>query len=696
MAVEDTLGLVGTTIDDKYVVEAVVGEGGFAVVYRALHKLWQKPVAIKCFKTLMDASPALREKLLKDFVQEGALLTELSARSASIVQARDIGTLTTPEGAWVPYMVLEWLEGKTLDELMADAPGKAWSIPMAMALLEPVAAGLELAHRRNIAHRDIKPANVFIVGTLPHPGDAEPPPSSEMHVKLLDFGIAKVVQSAADQGFTKTGGQVSSFTPAYGAPEQFSRSRGATGPWTDVYALALMFSELVSGKIALEGDDFIQLGMSTADETRRPTPRTLGVDAGDAVEAVCRKAVAIKTTDRYQSAGEFWNALREAAGQAPMRALTTTNVGPASRARAFDKTEAAPSERHQTTNAVVELAPVSQKKSPLPLILGGVALLAALGGGVFYAVGKKPPEAEKKEATQPPAIAPASASAPAAPKKKCPEGMAEVTGGKFFMGSDTGEANEKPAHNVTLSPYCIDLHEVTLSDYKACSDKGECKRAWAVVDWPDIEEKQKKLYTPLCNINDPEGKAQHPVNCVDWQMAVTFCEAQKKRLPSEAEWEFAARGPDGRIYPWGDEPPDETRLNACGAECMAWGKKAGEQVKAMYKGDDKFPHTSPVGSFPKGASKFGLVDVVGNVWEWTADWDGKYAGDAQSDPKGPSKGEDRVVRGGAWNGAFPSWVRPSFRYSFPPETRSHAVGFRCAKDQEKLHAPAPPPADPGK
>src|SRR6476659_1002140 len=126
--IEDPLALVGTTIDDKYVVEAVVGEGGFAVVYRAMHKLWQKPVAIKCFKTLMDASPALREKLLKDFVQEGALLTELSARSASIVQARDIGTLTNKDGAWMPYMVLEWLEGKTLDELIADSPGQRWSI----------------------------------------------------------------------------------------------------------------------------------------------------------------------------------------------------------------------------------------------------------------------------------------------------------------------------------------------------------------------------------------------------------------------------------------------------------------------------------------------------------------------------------------------------------------------------------------
>lgn len=680
---EDSLGLVGTTIDDKYVVEAVVGEGGFAVVYRALHKLWQKPVAIKCFKTLMDASPALREKLLKDFVQEGALLTELSARSASIVQARDIGTLTTRDGAWVPFMVLEWLEGKTLDELIEAHPGRAWSQDVVMAILEPLAQGLDLAHRRNIAHRDIKPANVFIVGHLPTPADASPPPPGEMHVKLLDFGIAKVVQSAADQGFTKTGGQVTSFTPSYGAPEQFSRARGATGPWTDVYAMGLMFSEMVSGKFALEGEDFIQLGMSSADPNRRPTPRTLGAEVTDEIEAAVAKAVAIKTSDRYQSAGEFWNALREALGQAPMRRLATTPLLDSVRdPRAFNKTEVAGArDPGQTTTPLVVSEP-STKKSPVPLIAGGFIAVALLAG-VGFAVTRKSGDPEKKDpaTTQPTTPTPPPSASSAAPaKSKCPEGMAEIPGGKFFMGSDTGEDNEKPAHNVTLSPYCIDLTEVTVDAYKTCSDKGECKRAWAVVDWPDITPRDKKLFTPLCNINDPDGKEKHPVNCVDWQMAVSFCEAQKKRLPTSAEWEFAARGPDGRVYPWGDEAPDESRLNACGAECLAWGKKAGEQVKAMYTGDDKFAHTAPVGSFPKGASRYGLLDVVGNVWEWTYDWDGKYVAAAESDPKGPPKGDERVVRGGAWNGAFPTWVRPSFRYSFPPETKSHAVGFRCAKD----------------
>src|SRR5438270_3867642 len=150
MEQHDPLGIVGTTIGEKYVIEAVVGEGGFGIVYRAMHKIWKQPVAIKCFKVLMDASPDMREALLKDFIQEGALLTQFSGRTASIVQARDVGTFTTAAGAWVPYMVLEWLDGFTLESMLeADrarlgSSGKAaWPIAKVIALLEPVASALE-------------------------------------------------------------------------------------------------------------------------------------------------------------------------------------------------------------------------------------------------------------------------------------------------------------------------------------------------------------------------------------------------------------------------------------------------------------------------------------------------------------------------------------------------------------------------
>ena len=110
----DPLNLVGTTIAEKYLVESVVGEGGFAIVYRAMHLVWKRAVAITAFRALGDYSEERRAQLVEAFIQEGALLAELSERSAAIVQARDIGTITTPDGHWMPYMVLEWLEGLTL------------------------------------------------------------------------------------------------------------------------------------------------------------------------------------------------------------------------------------------------------------------------------------------------------------------------------------------------------------------------------------------------------------------------------------------------------------------------------------------------------------------------------------------------------------------------------------------------------
>jgi formylglycine-generating enzyme required for sulfatase activity len=123
-------------------------------------------------------------------------------------------------------------------------------------------------------------------------------------------------------------------------------------------------------------------------------------------------------------------------------------------------------------------------------------------------------------------------------------------------------------------------------------------------------------------------------------------------------------------------------LNACGKECTAWGKKNHVDEQAMYEVDDGYANTAPVGSFPAGASRYGVEDVVGNVWEWVGDWYAPYAGAAQESPKGPEKdgGDGRVIRGGAWNGAYPAWVRPTFRYHASASTRSYGYGFRCASD----------------
>jgi formylglycine-generating enzyme required for sulfatase activity len=702
----DTLKLVGRTIADKYAVESVVGEGGFATVYRAMHLIWKRPVALKVFKALGDFAEKDRQKLLDEFIQEGALLADLSARTAAIVQARDIGMLDADGAQGVPYMVLEWLEGATLEATLYDEKARGLALRSAadvVTFLDAAAEALALAHRKGVAHRDVKPGNVFVIG------DAR----GDFTVKLLDFGIAKVVSDAQKMAgtFTKTSGQVTSFTPAYGAPEQFSRTHGATGPWTDVFALALIVVEVLTGHEALQGDDFVQLAVSSGNPDRRPTPRTLGADVSDSVEAVLAKALSVKPTDRWQTGGEFWNAMRLAVAMAPMRGMTDTSpqpsglggpgrvsvvggpsasaASPASAAR----TEVAqwnPAAPTNTAPSVSGPAATASGSSKTGLFVGlGLGALIAVGVGVFALGGKGASGSAPSGVAS--AVSTASASsAMAAPSASasasaavvpltCPQGMIAIPGGSFFMGSDDGLTMEKPAHQVTLQPFCVDEFEVTVDRYRACSEAGRCKRAGTTNDWAGITEKDRKAFDPLCNVRDPDKRGQHPVNCVDWAMADKFCHEQGGRLPTEAEWEFAARGPDGRKYPWGDDDPASGHLNACGKECVAWGQKNGVEEKAMYDADDGFPNTAPVGSFPKGASRYGVQDVVGNVWEWVADWYGEYGKDEEAAPKGPAAGDEKVIRGGSWNGSYASWVRPTFRYKDAPTKRSYGIGFRCAK-----------------
>jgi formylglycine-generating enzyme required for sulfatase activity len=306
---------------------------------------------------------------------------------------------------------------------------------------------------------------------------------------------------------------------------------------------------------------------------------------------------------------------------------------------------------------------------------GAGAALAAVG--VFGAL-----KLRTKVEPVVPVVAPA-ASAKAAPA--CPDGMVRIQAGNFFMGSDDKEDFdfEKPAHKVTLTkPYCMDVYEVTTEAYKASSDAGDVKRAGQTNEWDGITASEHKAYDPLCNVRAPEDRGKHPINCVTWEMADAYCKTRKKRLPTEAEWEFAARGPDGRKYPWGDELPSASLLNACGKECMSWAKKNHVDPTGMnavmYADDDGFATTAPVGSFPAGKSRYGVQDVVGNVWEWVSDWYAPYTNAEVTDPKGPDGGDEHVIRGGAWNGAMAAWVRPTFRYHDTPAKRSHGIGFRCA------------------
>jgi formylglycine-generating enzyme required for sulfatase activity len=224
--------------------------------------------------------------------------------------------------------------------------------------------------------------------------------------------------------------------------------------------------------------------------------------------------------------------------------------------------------------------------------------------------------------------------------------MVDVPAGDFMMGCNAAideacEPSERPFHKVTLSGFRIDRHEVTMADYSACV-------SFCVCSLPEESF-------------DPIGLPDNPVVGVSLDQAGTYCTWLGRRLPTEAEWEKAARGTDGRIYPWGNAPPtcDRAAYLAC-----AWDGKSGV--------------TFPVGTFsPKGDSPWGAQDMAGNVWEWVSDWYAPYDGDASVDPEGPPSSGMRVWRGGSYLHDS-KFLRTSTRFPYGV-SQYHALGIRCAQ-----------------
>jgi formylglycine-generating enzyme required for sulfatase activity len=226
--------------------------------------------------------------------------------------------------------------------------------------------------------------------------------------------------------------------------------------------------------------------------------------------------------------------------------------------------------------------------------------------------------------------------------------MVYVPGGTFQMGSMDGDSDEQPVHAVTLDAFWIDRTEVTNAQYRQCVEAGDC-------DEPGCWD--------MSDLNAPD----QPVVCVNWYDAKAYCEWAGARLPTEAEWEYAARGPQGFVYPWGDRFDGE-RLNFCDANCTYSHKDTDY--------DDGHEKTAPVGSFETGASWCGAQDMAGNVREWTSSLYQDYpyqAGDGREDPA--SSGA-RVQRGGSWGGAA-YIARSAARPRHYPLGRDVNWGFRC-------------------
>jgi formylglycine-generating enzyme required for sulfatase activity len=237
--------------------------------------------------------------------------------------------------------------------------------------------------------------------------------------------------------------------------------------------------------------------------------------------------------------------------------------------------------------------------------------------------------------------------------------MVLIGAGPFVLGSKDGDADEKPIAEIILDDFYIDKFEVTNSSYKECVDQGGCNAPRRLDSQTRLEYFGTRQF------------ANYPVVYVSWEDAQNYCKWRGARLPTEIEWEKAARGPDGLRYPWGDDF-ETGRTNYCGGS-----------VFCPEEPDDGYRDTAPVDAFTEGVSPYGVFQMAGNVNEWTADWYDKnfYSSLSNGDenPPGPTSGQLRVIRGGSF-GLNDQKMRSTNRGSNSPTVVSEYDGFRCAGD----------------
>jgi formylglycine-generating enzyme required for sulfatase activity len=254
-----------------------------------------------------------------------------------------------------------------------------------------------------------------------------------------------------------------------------------------------------------------------------------------------------------------------------------------------------------------------------------------------------------------------------------------VSAGEFIMGSADFEGTaEQPVHMVYLDAFYIDRYEVTNALYKDCVDAGACQPPQS------IGSSTRSAYYGSPDFDN------YPVIYVDWNMAKTYCEWRGGGLPTEAQWEKAGRGTDGRTYPWG-EGIDCNRANynkvisssgevGCPVELPSLGSFVSYQPGSLSIGLGVITgDTTVVGSYERGRSPYGVYDMAGNVYEWVADWDSDYQSSPASNPLGPDTGERRILRGGSYGDSEYN-VRVTTRAGDDPRVASDFYGFRCAKD----------------
>ena len=653
---------VGDVLQNRYRIARLVGQGGFGAVYRAWDLLLEQPVALK---ENFNVGPEAQRR----FEREAKLLAGL--RHPNLPRVIDRFVLPG-QGE---YLVMDFVDGQSLGAILAER-GRPLDEAEVLPWIRQVCDALIYLHSRTppIIHRDIKPQNIIITG--------------DGRAMLVDFGISKLFEP--DRGTTIGARAV---TPGYSPPEQYGVGR--TDARSDIYSLGATLYTLLTGRVPPDGPD-----LSSGTDALVP-PRQANAAVSEATSAAILAAMSPTITQRLDSAAMLQRLLSPGPPP-PAAAVPPTLVGGA----AFQRPTAVVPPAGDPTAQLRDAAPQAQVRPdarpprravPVWAWLAGALVLVAVVAGILWAVNGRDggqgaatvqptadgpataaavgPTAIAAEPTATPTLAATATTAPTMTPTATParppqlgdvravargDTTAEqvfVPGGSFQMGNEGGDADESPVHAVTLDGFWIDRLEVTNAQYAACVYAGAC-----------APPSDSSSYTRPSYFGNSQF-AGYPVLFVTWNDATTFCAWGGGRLPTEAEWEYAARGPESRLYPWGDVF-DNTRLNFCDANC--------DFPNSDPNSDDGYASTSPGGAFPAGASWAGALDMAGNVWEFVSDWYAAdaYASAAASNPTGPATGENHVLRGGSWFNK-PFGARSVDRYNVAPDYRDFSIGFRC-------------------
>ena len=683
--------LIGRKLGPFEILE-LVGYDGLIEVYRGVETQQKLPVKIKIGARSEETDAVFNTRFRRD------ARTIAGLRHPNIARLLDFGQA---EGGH--YMVMEEVEGVTLAALLEEVrAGERILEPADVAfVIRQVAGALEHAHKNGVAHFDLRPEHVILTRS----GQAI----------VTDFGLA-LLHSQVDI-------EEAGIPTDYLAPEQLADPRTA-GPASDVYALGVLLYLIVTGELPFNSDSDVDYALRHLNETA-PDPRFLNPSVSDSIAAVILKALAHSPGQRFRTAMQLATTLERAyahpdLGEAILESSkkahhTTTLEEPPAAAPPIRRVET-PEERREKRRLQAEHNRIKRAETWARrrvwwqgfrlkwgrtmvamgiglLLLIAVAYLLQTVGVLHIAIVLPTLPPPKSQAAAEPSNTPLPAATntyvptpterPTATPLQPAEGtpipaiafapldvgstafrlvdaqvMVFVPAGQFLMGTDKLDrsVNSRPQHPVTLGDYWIDKTEVTNDQYRLCVNARACNPPKAppftVVPF------ERPIY------------GDFPVTYVSYEASVAYClwaasqTGQVIGLPTEAQWEKTAGWDPStstqRDWPWGNTLPNPTLLR-------------------FVESPANRPAT-PVGSYPKGASAYGALDMAGNVWEWTADWfdENYYRRTGVSlDPAGPITGVTRVTRGGSWAREGRLAVT-TVRNPVRPATASNEIGFRCA------------------